>query len=116
MIRRPQSSQSNSPTSPTTLTTPDLSPPSTSFNIGFITSPFKDSKIPVSDHLHAHAYIGQPDLAGWWRRIAYSHVGWYAIEDLMAEIRLAVVFLLNLSLIHAMFFFVLAANPLLTIA
>ncbi|EPQ60970.1 hypothetical protein GLOTRDRAFT_102660 [Gloeophyllum trabeum ATCC 11539] len=57
------------------------------FRIGFITSPFKDNKIPVTDHLHAHAYIAPADLAGWWRGIAYSSVAWYAIDDLIAEIR-----------------------------
>lgn len=57
------------------------------YNIGFITPPFKDNKIPVTDHLHLHAYIGDPDLAGWWRKVAYSSIAWYAIEDLIAEIR-----------------------------
>ncbi|KAF8527895.1 hypothetical protein BU17DRAFT_73578 [Hysterangium stoloniferum] len=87
ILQRPSSSQSpdpyhtNSPivTSPLTSTLP--------FHIGFITPPFKDSKIPVTDHLHAHAYIGTPDLAGWWRKTAYSYLGWYAIDDLIAEIR-----------------------------
>ncbi|OCB85233.1 hypothetical protein A7U60_g7860 [Sanghuangporus baumii] len=40
------------------------------FRVGFVTPPFKDSQIPVKDHLHAHAPIA-----------------WYAIEDLIAEIR-----------------------------
>ncbi|KAF8807239.1 hypothetical protein BYT27DRAFT_7164554 [Phlegmacium glaucopus] len=57
------------------------------FRIGFITPPFKDSKIPVTDHLHAHAFIGPPDLLGWWRGVAYGPLAWYAIEDLIAEIR-----------------------------
>jgi len=57
------------------------------FHIGFITPPFKDNKIPVTDHLHAHAYIGPADLLGWWRGIAYSALAWYAIDDLIAEIR-----------------------------
>ncbi|TFK57486.1 hypothetical protein OE88DRAFT_1709727 [Heliocybe sulcata] len=57
------------------------------FRIGFVTPPFKDNKIPVTDHLHAHAYIAPADLAGWWRGIAYSSVAWYAIDDLVAEIR-----------------------------
>jgi hypothetical protein len=56
-------------------------------HVGFITPPFRDNKIPVTDHLHAHAYLGATDLAGWWRRSAYSSLGWYAIEDLIAEIR-----------------------------
>ncbi|KAF8587303.1 hypothetical protein K439DRAFT_1630800 [Ramaria rubella] len=56
-------------------------------HIGFITPPFKDSKIPVTDHLHVHAYLGTTDLASWWRRSAYSYLAWYAIEDLIAEIR-----------------------------
>lgn len=57
------------------------------FRIGFITPPFKDNKIPITDHLHAHAFIGNPDLAGWWRGFAYSPISWYAIDDLIAEIR-----------------------------
>ncbi|KAF4572646.1 hypothetical protein EYR40_004272 [Pleurotus pulmonarius] len=57
------------------------------FHIGFITPPFKDTKIPVTDHLHAHAYIGPGDLMGWWRGVAYSSIAWYDIDDLIAEIR-----------------------------
>jgi len=57
------------------------------FRIGFITPPFKDNKIPVADHLHAHAYIAPGDLMGWWRGVAYSSVAWYDIDDLIAEIR-----------------------------
>ncbi|KAH9921998.1 uncharacterized protein BXZ73DRAFT_51527 [Epithele typhae] len=58
-----------------------------SFRIGFINSPFKDNKIPVTDHLHAHAYILPADRLGWWRGIAYSSVAWYEVDDLIAEIR-----------------------------
>lgn len=57
------------------------------FRIGFITPPFWDTKIPVTDHLHAHAYVEPADLMGWWRSVAYSSVAWYAIDDLIAEIR-----------------------------
>ncbi|KAG6837041.1 hypothetical protein H0H93_015904 [Arthromyces matolae] len=57
------------------------------FCIGFITPPFKDNKIPVTDHLHCHAYISPPDLMGWWRGIAYGPLAWYSIDDLIAEIR-----------------------------
>ena len=57
------------------------------FRIGFITPPFKDTKIPVTDHLHAHAFIEPADLLGWWRGVAFSSVAWYAIDDLIAEIR-----------------------------
>ncbi|KAG6897918.1 hypothetical protein C0992_009070 [Termitomyces sp. T32_za158] len=57
------------------------------FRIGFITPPFKDNKIPVTDHLHCHAYIAPPDLMGWWRGIAYGPLAWYPIDDLIAEIR-----------------------------
>ncbi|KAF9568561.1 hypothetical protein CPC08DRAFT_739765 [Agrocybe pediades] len=75
----------------TPLTPSTAAPPvpltNSSFRIGFITPPFKDNKIPVTDHLHAHAFIGPPDLAGWWRAVAYSPIAWYAIEDLIAEIR-----------------------------
>lgn len=59
----------------------------THFRIGFITPPFKDNKIPVTDHLHAHAYIAPADRLGWWRGIAYSPIAWYSIDDLIAEIR-----------------------------
>ncbi|KDR84810.1 hypothetical protein GALMADRAFT_233190 [Galerina marginata CBS 339.88] len=77
-----------------TPVTPSTAPPpvpleglSSQFRIGFITPPFKDNKIPVTDHLHAHAFIGPADLAGWWRGVAYGPLAWYAIEDLIAEIR-----------------------------
>ena len=85
---------------PTTATTPQqllnhphLSPhklQQDEFRIGFITPPFKDSKIPVTDHLHAHAYILPADLMGWWRSVSFSPLAWYAIDDLIAEIRYAV--------------------------
>ncbi|KAI0932579.1 hypothetical protein AcW1_000339 [Taiwanofungus camphoratus] len=57
------------------------------FRVGFITTPFRDSKIPVTDHLHAHAYVLPADCMGWWRSIAFSTFAWYAIDDLIAEIR-----------------------------
>ncbi|KAF8213436.1 hypothetical protein K438DRAFT_1915512 [Mycena galopus ATCC 62051] len=64
---------------PTSLaSTPDASPlyrPNPDFRIGFITPPFWDGKIPVTDHLHCHAGI------------AYGSTAWYAIDDLIAEIR-----------------------------
>ncbi|TEB39364.1 hypothetical protein FA13DRAFT_1725353 [Coprinellus micaceus] len=69
----------------TSHSSPSSPPPK--FYIGFITPPFKDNKIPVTDHLHAHAYIEPADLLGWWRGVAYSSVAWYDIEDLIAEIR-----------------------------
>ncbi|KAG6869173.1 hypothetical protein C0993_012272 [Termitomyces sp. T159_Od127] len=50
-------------------------------------APVSDNKIPVTDHLHCHAYIAPPDRMGWWRRIAYSSLAWYPIDDLIAEIR-----------------------------
>jgi hypothetical protein len=56
-------------------------------HVGFITPPFRDSKIPITDHLHAHAYLGTPDLAGWWRGTAYGSLAWYSVQDLIAEIR-----------------------------
>ncbi|KAL1738735.1 hypothetical protein HDZ31DRAFT_50522, partial [Schizophyllum fasciatum] len=66
----------------------DLAPgTSQPLRIGFITPPFKDTKIPVTDHLHAHAYVEPADRLGWWRGVAFSSVAWYAIEDLIAEIR-----------------------------
>ncbi|KIP11443.1 hypothetical protein PHLGIDRAFT_124846 [Phlebiopsis gigantea 11061_1 CR5-6] len=58
-----------------------------SLRIGFISPPFRDNKIPVTDHLHAHAYILPADLMGWWRGVGYSGLAWYAIDDLIAEIR-----------------------------
>lgn len=61
-----------------------------SFRIGFITPPFRDNKIPVTNHLHAHAYVLPTDLMGWWRGVAYSGIAWYAIDDLIAEIRYVV--------------------------
>ena len=64
-------------------------PAESQFRIGFITPPFKDNKIPVTDHLHAHAYLAPADQLGWWRGVAYSPLAWYAIDDLIAEIRLA---------------------------
>jgi len=77
-----------------TPVTPSTAPPpaplqaaNSQFRIGFITPPFKDNKIPVTDHLHAHAYIGPGDLLGWWRGVAYGPLAWYAIDDLIAEIR-----------------------------
>ncbi|KAJ7293243.1 hypothetical protein C8J57DRAFT_1268494 [Mycena rebaudengoi] len=72
---------------PTPSTSEPLPHPSNQFCIGFITPPFRDNKIPVTDHLHAHAYIGPGDLMGWWRGIAYGPLAWYAIDDLIAEIR-----------------------------
>ncbi|KAI0768548.1 hypothetical protein BD413DRAFT_605334 [Trametes elegans] len=57
------------------------------YRIGFITPPFKDNKIPVTDHLHAHGYILPADRMGWWRSVAYSSVAWYDVDDLIAEIR-----------------------------
>ncbi|KAF8887959.1 hypothetical protein CPB84DRAFT_1786524 [Gymnopilus junonius] len=78
----------STPISPSTAPPPaTLQDPNNQFRIGFITPPFKDNKIPVSDHLHAHAYIGPADLLGWWRGVAYGPLAWYAIDDLIAEIR-----------------------------
>ncbi|KAH9065953.1 hypothetical protein EDB87DRAFT_1741972 [Lactarius vividus] len=79
-----------SPTSAGPLNTASTQPytrPS-NFRIGFITPPFRDSRIPVTDHLHAHAFISPADRLGWFRGIAYSAVAWYDIDDLIAEIRL----------------------------
>ncbi|EIN13623.1 hypothetical protein PUNSTDRAFT_94807 [Punctularia strigosozonata HHB-11173 SS5] len=85
----------STPSSPLTPGTPGLrslalgSTPidASQFKIGFITPPFRDNKIPVTDHLHAHAYIQPADLAGWWRSVAYGPLAWYSIDDLIAEIR-----------------------------
>ncbi|KAG9124575.1 hypothetical protein FRC07_011093 [Ceratobasidium sp. 392] len=82
------SSNLNPPPSPGPNAAVDLPLTTNSvFHVGFITPPFRDSKIPVTDHLHAHAYVGTLDRAGWWRAMAYSSVAWYSIEDLIAEIR-----------------------------
>lgn len=86
------------------------------FHVGFITPPFRDSKIPVTDHLHVHAYIGTLDRAGWWRAVAYSSVGWYSIDDLIAEIRF--VFLLCQSFLsissHAVAIVLTGSKPPIT--
>lgn len=86
----PSSSPAVTPSSLPNSTYPSSNPlPSNTaqFRIGFITPPFKDNQIPVTDHLHAHAYIVPADLMGWWRGIAYGPLAWYAIDDLIAEIR-----------------------------
>lgn len=57
------------------------------FRIGFITPPFRDCKIPITDHLHAHAYVLPADQMGWFRGISFSPIAWYDIDDLIAEIR-----------------------------
>jgi hypothetical protein len=75
-----------SPNSAMTLTHPARTRPS-NFCIGFITPPFRDPRIPVTDHLHAHAYITPANRLGWFRSIAYSSLAWYDIDDLIAEIR-----------------------------
>jgi hypothetical protein len=80
---------SRTPT-PTSQSFPSPSTPlerSSRFRIGFITPPFRDNKIPVTDHLHCHAYIEPSDLLGWFRGLAYGPLAWYAIDDLIAEIR-----------------------------
>ncbi|KAJ7456656.1 hypothetical protein FB451DRAFT_1276757 [Mycena latifolia] len=67
-------------------TSAPLHRPNPQFRIGFTTL-MADSKIPVKDHLHAHAYIEPADLMGWWRSKAYGPLSWYSIDDLIAEIR-----------------------------
>ncbi|KAI0651591.1 hypothetical protein C8Q79DRAFT_45751 [Trametes meyenii] len=81
--------QSPASTQPQNLLATDQSLRSTrqSFRVGFITPPFKDIKIPVTDHLHAHAYVLPADRMGWWRSVAYSSIAWYEVDDLIAEIR-----------------------------
>ncbi|KAJ7655155.1 hypothetical protein DFH06DRAFT_1201727 [Mycena polygramma] len=76
-----------SPASTTPSTSAPLYRPNPLFRIGFITPPFYDSKIPVKDHLHAHAYIGPADLMGWFRALGFGPLAWYPIDDLIAEIR-----------------------------
>ncbi|KIO18181.1 hypothetical protein M407DRAFT_246547 [Tulasnella calospora MUT 4182] len=83
----PMSPNPGSPNPSQAITFSPESDPANQFNIGFIVSPFSDPKIPVSDHVHLHAYIGNMDLAGWWRKLNYSGMGWWAIDDLIAEIR-----------------------------
>lgn len=75
-----------SPHSADTLTAPARTRPPT-FRIGFITPPFRDVRIPVTDHLHAHAYVAPANQLGWFRGVAYSSLAWYEIDDLIAEIR-----------------------------
>ncbi|KAJ7770785.1 hypothetical protein DFH07DRAFT_805184 [Mycena maculata] len=82
----PPSSPASAPISASTSA--PLQRGATQFKIGFITPPFYDTKIPVKDHLHCHAYIGPPDLMGWMRGgFGYGPLAWYAIDDLIAEIR-----------------------------
>ena len=76
--------RSSSPLPSTSLNDPLVD---STFHIGFITPPWKDNKIPVKDHLHVHAYVEPLDLAGWWRGVSYGPLAWYAIDDLIAEIR-----------------------------
>ncbi|KAF8640977.1 hypothetical protein AX17_000623 [Amanita inopinata Kibby_2008] len=87
----PPASPALTPTTPTTPSTfsasTPLHNPNDLFRIGFITPPFRDNKIPVTDHLHAHGFIAPADLMGWWRGIAYGPLAWYAVDDLIAEIR-----------------------------
>lgn len=80
------SSRASPASSPRTDAVNDM-PSNKDFHIGFITPPFKDNKIPVTDHLHAHAYVAPADLMGWWRGVAYGPLAWYSVEDLIAEIR-----------------------------
>jgi len=75
-----------SPNSAASLTASSRTRPS-NFRIGFITPPFRDPRIPVTDHLHAHAFINPANQLGWFRGIAYSSLAWYDIDDLIAEIR-----------------------------
>ncbi|KAJ7630616.1 hypothetical protein FB45DRAFT_916065 [Roridomyces roridus] len=78
----------SSPVSTPVSTSVPLNQAASQFKIGFITPPFYDTKIPVKDHLHAHAYIGPPDLMGWVRGgFGYGPMAWYPIDDLIAEIR-----------------------------
>ncbi|KAI0274847.1 hypothetical protein BC834DRAFT_965322 [Gloeopeniophorella convolvens] len=79
--------QPPSATTPTAAQSAPLRARPSSFRIGFITPPFRDSRIPVTDHLHAHAYISPADRLGWFRGIGYSPIAWYDIDDLVAEIR-----------------------------
>ncbi|KAI0050702.1 hypothetical protein FA95DRAFT_1555414 [Auriscalpium vulgare] len=72
---------------PTTHSSTPLQARPSNFRIGFITPPFRDNKIPVTDHLHAHAYILPADQLGWFRSIAYGALAWYDVDDLIAEIR-----------------------------
>ncbi|KAI0257359.1 hypothetical protein BJV78DRAFT_1277899 [Lactifluus subvellereus] len=81
----PNPSSSSSATLASTSEPPRTRP--SNFRIGFITPPFRDSRIPVTDHLHAHAFIAPGDQLGWFRGIAYSALAWYDIDDLIAEIR-----------------------------
>lgn len=81
----PQSSPLSAHSAVTLTESARTRPPT--FRIGFITPPFRDARIPVTDHLHAHAYIAPANQLGWFRRIAYSSLAWYDIDDLIAEIR-----------------------------
>ncbi|ELU44635.1 scavenger mRNA decapping enzyme c-term binding domain-containing protein [Rhizoctonia solani AG-1 IA] len=105
----------NPPPSPGPNAAPNLPlTPTSPFRVGFITPPFRDSKIPVTDHLHVHAYIGTTDLAGWWRAMAYSSVGWYSIEDLIAEIRYVTLVVDHLACLPYVLFWFCQVNKLQT--
>ncbi|KAH7883827.1 hypothetical protein F5I97DRAFT_1895940 [Phlebopus sp. FC_14] len=86
LARRLLTAFSSSDTSPQNRPTTS-SQDDSQLRVGFITPPFRDNRIPVTDHLHAHAYVAPADRLGWWRGIAYGPLAWYAIDDLMAEIR-----------------------------
>lgn len=88
----PPPSAPPTPTTATRFTQPTSEPAADQYRIGFIAPPFRDNKIPVTDHLHLHAFIPPADLMGWWRGVAYGPLAWYAIDDLIAEIRRACFF------------------------
>jgi len=98
----PQQMPPPSPTSATgssfpaaaSLNPSGLASPQGAFHVGFITPPLKDPKIPISDHLHAHAFIGEMDKVKWYevpRKVAFT-MGWWDITDLIAEIRYGAIF------------------------
>jgi len=89
-LNPPHTPSSPAPVSPDEMASANkapLAPADLPLHVGFITPPFKDNKIPIKDHLHAHAYLGTTDLAGWWRGTAYGYLAWYSVHDLIAEIR-----------------------------
>jgi len=86
----PPSAPAPSATTPTS-TPPSEQPQSPNLepHIGFLTPPLTDPHLPIRDHLHLHAYLGPADLLPWLglRALAFSSLGWYDLEDLIAEIR-----------------------------
>ncbi|KAG7562607.1 hypothetical protein FFLO_01980 [Filobasidium floriforme] len=70
-----------------TQTDPGLGTKAEERKIGFVVGPLRDPRHPYA-HVHLHAVKGPWDLASYYRKaMVYNFVGWYELEDLIAEIR-----------------------------